>query len=158
MATTPNGWPYVLPADHPLEFPAISQQLANLLESRFAAGATLGALTPVSGWKDYGSSYGGLYVTKVGRIVTVDAMLTLTANLGVTAGQDVPIATLPGWAYPLRSYLGPGVFADASGVAPIFCRLTVQSNGVVSFVPSVAKTMTANTGWVGATCSFRSAT
>lgn len=31
-AMTPGGWPYVLPADHPLEYPAQSQSLANLLE------------------------------------------------------------------------------------------------------------------------------
>lgn len=39
MATTANGWPYVVPADHPLEYPALSQQLANLLESRLGTAA-----------------------------------------------------------------------------------------------------------------------
>lgn len=32
-ATTPGGWPYVLPADHPLEYPAQSQQLATALDA-----------------------------------------------------------------------------------------------------------------------------
>ena len=32
-ATTPGGWPYVLPADHPVEYPAASQNLANKLEA-----------------------------------------------------------------------------------------------------------------------------
>lgn len=31
--TTAHGWPYVTPDDHPVEFPAASQALANKLES-----------------------------------------------------------------------------------------------------------------------------
>lgn len=30
---TPNGWPYVTPDDHPKEYPAVSQQLAEKLET-----------------------------------------------------------------------------------------------------------------------------
>lgn len=33
MATTPAGWPYVQPADKPKEYPAVSQQLANKLQT-----------------------------------------------------------------------------------------------------------------------------
>jgi hypothetical protein len=36
MATTASGYPYVVPADHPKEYPAASQALANLLQTRFA--------------------------------------------------------------------------------------------------------------------------
>ena len=32
-ATSPGGFPYVLPADHPLEYPAQSQQLATVLDA-----------------------------------------------------------------------------------------------------------------------------
>lgn len=42
MATTANGWPYVEPADHPLEYPAVSQQLANKLESKVTGRYSLG--------------------------------------------------------------------------------------------------------------------
>jgi len=32
--TTTNGWPYVTPDDHPFEFPAASQTLANKLDAQ----------------------------------------------------------------------------------------------------------------------------
>ena len=32
-ATSPGGFPYVLPSDHPLEYPAASQQLTNALDA-----------------------------------------------------------------------------------------------------------------------------
>lgn len=43
-ATTPGGFPYVLPADHPLEYPAMSQQLATLLD-QLAAGLSVMSVT-----------------------------------------------------------------------------------------------------------------
>lgn len=36
-ANTAQGWPYILPADHPLEYPAQSQQMANVLGARLGA-------------------------------------------------------------------------------------------------------------------------
>lgn len=36
--TTANGWPYVTPDDHPKEFPAASQALAQKLDTFYKSG------------------------------------------------------------------------------------------------------------------------
>ena len=74
MAVTANGWPYVEPADKPLEYPALSQQLATKLDPYTPLLPALTTLTPASGWMDIGGGYGGLFVTKQGRIVVIDAV------------------------------------------------------------------------------------
>lgn len=73
MATTPNGWPYVAPTDHPLEYPAVSQQLANLLNSR-VLDSDMAWTQPASllnGWQNYSGSFFPFRYRKTAGLVTV---------------------------------------------------------------------------------------
>lgn len=88
MATTANGWPYVEPADHPLEYPAVSQQLANMLDA--ASGWQTWSPTPA------GATYSSLLAAYTKRdklvVATVKAVVaTVTGDISFT----VPPATVP---------------------------------------------------------------
>lgn len=47
--TTTDGWPYVTPDDHPKEYPAASQQLAEKLSTAQSGGFVNGLVTNGSG-------------------------------------------------------------------------------------------------------------
>lgn len=153
---TAGGWPYVTPEDHPLEFPALSQQLANKLESS-GATAALGALTPSAGWADFGGIYAGLFVTKNGRQVIVDAMLKPTSDIAMTAGGTYNVATVPAAYWPARSVYAPAAYR-LSGTVPVAGVIQVTPSGTVSFNPSAAGTITAAAGYVAIALPYRSAT
>lgn len=53
-ATTPNGWTYLLPSDHPLEYPAATQQQAQKLDVGDPWAQLTGSVTPTaSAWAQF---------------------------------------------------------------------------------------------------------
>jgi hypothetical protein len=82
---TANSWPYVTPDDHPKEYPAASQALANKLESLVGAGSRGGNMqlleTIASGTGNY----------------WLDAAGTPTVWGGVTPGADYLQVPVAGW-------------------------------------------------------------
>lgn len=155
MATTTGGWPYVESTDHPLEYPAVSQQMATQLE--ISSTQTLGTLTPLAGWVDYGGANAGLHATKQGRGVVLGAMLKPSADTPVTAGSNYSIATVPSAMRPARDTIAPCVY-KLSGGPPVLGMLTMTSGaGTVIFTPSTTGTMTwAGAGYVSVSVAYRS--
>lgn len=155
-ANTPGGWPYVLPEDHPLEFPAHSQALANKLQTD--ATIVIAAMTPATGWADFGTSYGGLYVTKQGRLVTLGGLVKPTADKAVVTTAEYMLATLVAAYYPAADLIVPAAFKLSSASAPLSGFLSVYKNGNVSLSPGTAGTILAASGWVAIAATYRSAT
>lgn len=118
---------------------------------------TLGTVTPVSGWADLGGMYAGLQATKQGRMVTVNALLKPTSDKAVSAGVAFDVANVPAAMVPSTAVILSGIYATA-GAAPLVCRFTVQTSGLVQCMPAVAGTILAATGWVAVSITYRSAT
>jgi hypothetical protein len=80
--TTISGWPYITPDDHPKEFPAHSQALANMLESQRVGGVI------------HASS-------SVPSSTTADNALTVAGTPatwgGVTANSSSLVVPVKGW-------------------------------------------------------------
>lgn len=117
MATTPNGVPYVLPADHPLEYPTVSQQLANKVDTLFA-GDLWTAWTPtLIGFT--AQSVTARYRRTPGGLCTVQARFAVQAVTG-TPGFSVPViptADAPGsgFAHDVGSLRYPLTLLVTSG-------------------------------------------
>lgn len=105
MATTPNGWPYVLPADHPLEFPALSQALADKLDHDLGAADVWTAWTPAV-TNGTASAADCRYRRTPGGLLTIDAHLTMSAVTG-NLTFSLPIAAA-------KATYGVAVFEDVS--------------------------------------------
>lgn len=153
-ATTPGGFPYVLPADHPLEFPSHSQALANTLESMDLAPVA-DVLTPAAGWADYGGVYAGLLASKVGSLVVLEGMLKRTSDLTVGAGSYYTIGQAPAPFWPTHSVAGAAVtnFPTAGGA---LARILVSNSGGVQMAPASAGTF-ATGMWITFTIAYRAA-
>lgn len=150
-STNPGGWPYLLPEDHPLEYPAHTQQLATLLDTGMQ-----GVLTPASGWAEYGAAFTGLFATRMGPLVTIEAMLKRTgANISLVVGTNMTIATLPVGFRPLHTVVCAGVLAPVGGASNTPCRLDFTVDGSVIAVALATGTMTQNSGWAFAAGTFR---
>lgn len=143
---TPKGYPYVEPADFPFEYPAMSQQQAQHLESTMWAEA---AWTPADSWADQGGAYTGLHVSRSGSVVNISGNLKRTADLvmpaagtAYTVGQ-LPAGTAPSGFFPPYARYGSGWLILASTLgAPTPCRVAVLATGAISFAAPVAGTIT----------------
>ena len=151
---TAGGWPYVTPDDHPLEYPAFSQQFALFAEAQ--AAAVLGTLTPASGWVDYGTSAGGMHVTRQGKLVTINALMKRTSDLALVVNTGVDVATVPAGLRPAASTFDATFYQLTATGAPVLGRLVVHQTGQVQLFPSAAGTLT-TTGLVAVTIPYRAA-
>lgn len=98
-ATTANGWPYVLPDDRPVEFPAHSQALAEMLD----AGSRWTSWSPtLNGFTC--SAVSAYYARSKGGVVHVNALFTIAAVTGPTT-----------FVLPINS------LGDAQGNAMLLC-------------------------------------
>lgn len=152
MATTAAGWPYVEPADHPLEYPTVSQQLATKLESD--ASMTLGLIVPLAPWAD---ALTGMYATRVGKLVVVEAALKHTSGVTLGAGVFVNVGTLPVGFRPTMNRGQGGVSIYTGSAFAQNGTVEFQSNGNIRIAAIVATTLAANTGTVSFLASFRGA-
>lgn len=137
MATTPNGYPYVAPADHPLEFPASSQQLANVLDTRVGPATTTGALVVYGGWTLVSSQ-----VERRNGWVAVRGVLS--KSTAPAAGEQ--IAWLPTGYNPTMEWFGYAFGAVASGGGHKIYIVSVDVNNSVkirgSAMPAAAEQIT----------------
>ena len=139
-----SGWPYVTPDDHPIDFPAHSLALSNLLESRVRLRGH--AVQKVAGQHDIPIG------TPVGFAATISGIAIGTPVLGIIThigGLDtgtVPSETyvtsqftgadmLPGWLHPFeftfaldaekwRTFVVPAI-ATATTVSLTYTVITV---------------------------------
>lgn len=154
MATTADGWPYVLPSDKPVEFPAHSQALANLLESRWDTYETSGVVTLTSPWAV--GSGGQAIVTRSGGVVTLELLLTVTSNVTLSASWNA-VGTVPSGFRPLTSRWIPAQINTGSAYtsAPGFVELTTA--GALGARHIAGATLTANTAILNCAITYRGA-
>ena len=150
--TTADGWPYILPADHPLEYPAQSQALANLLDSRGLAGE-LTTWTPRAPWV----ASGQLLVTRIGPLVLVDGTVVPTTQQALTAGANVIIGDVPPDLRPQQSTNGFGAIAD-NGSYPAFVRGTITNTGDVRVRLGSQAVTVQTAGYIAVNVVYRIAT
>lgn len=121
-ANTAGGWPYVLPADHPLEFPTHSQALAQQLDAVAGSGQ----------WTSYSPTVGGAVYSAVvaaylkrGTLVTVVVKATVTSVSGdltfslPTQAHTDQVGGSAGTARMMpagTTYLGHVIVGSATGV------------------------------------------
>lgn len=152
-ATTADGWPYALPSDARVDWPATSQSIANLLESRWDTYQAAGVLTPSSGWVVM-SGQAATY-TRASGIVVVQGVLGPTST--VALGQNpVNLASLPAGARPVSTVYGTGHVSTGSAPAPP-CAVEVTVGGTIRAFTASAASLAANTGCILFNLSFRSA-
>lgn len=100
--TTAGGWPYVTPDDHPKEYPAASQQLAEKIDARLVALPAAVATGTVS--------TAGVGVTFPAGRFTAPPIVTATGE-----SNDSTIVTIAGVTaagFTVRAF-------DAAGVAKV---------------------------------------
>lgn len=126
--TTANGWPYVTPDDHPKEFSAASQALAQKLENDLGGD---------SGWSGAGIVFGNGFTAytsaswaspeyrRIGDIVYVRGAVQRGTPW---AAGDVPL-NIPAPFRPSARWLGQGVDISPNGD----CALTGSGTGAVGF-------------------------
>ena len=140
--TSPEGWPYILDNDHPIEYPAYSQSLATLMDSRWDTYQSTAPLTPSAGWSDF-SATATTVVTRAAGLVAVEFNLKKSADLAITAGGAVQIATVPAGFLPIHDANTIG--GITIGGVLTACRMRVQkTTGVLQLIPSAAGTIQAN--------------
>lgn len=140
-ANTPGGWPYVLPADHPVEYPVQSQQLATLLDTRAPANVN-GLLTPATNWAEYGSPFAGLFATRQGGMVTIEAVLRSTTTITFVAGTPIQVASLPVGLRPVHDLFLPALSSPPGGYASAMAYISTL--GTVSLALFVGGSMPTN--------------
>jgi hypothetical protein len=122
-----------------------------------ATAVTTGTLVPAAGWQDYGSSYGGLHVTRQGPQVICTGLLQRNAALAVTNGGAYLMGTIPTGFQPSSSIIALGTLSmTGSNTSLVSCRLTLDVGGGLAFVGPATGTMPIG-GWVGYTISYRGA-
>lgn len=142
--TTTSGWPYVTPDDHPVEYPAASQALANLLEARSRiVVAAKGA--DQTGIASGGSA--GFSATLTGLTVGQEVLVAITAVSAATS------ATVPAAAF-LQATVTGGTVAPTLGPQQTTPTASGQAFQTV-FVGRV--TATASTVTVSYTMTFSNA-
>jgi len=155
MATTADGWPYVVPADHPVEYPAVSQTLADLLEARWDTWQTEGQAVPGTGWADFSGGGLGLMCTKAAGLVVAELSLKATSALTLTAGWTAA-ATLPVGFRPRATRQFPLMIHTGSAyAAPGYAE--INSAGGVGFRSVTSAALAANTGYCHCIAVFRGA-
>lgn len=140
----------------PLGTPPLTVWQAAVRDAIKANETGLAVLTPSAGWVDY-TTAPGMYVTRQGRLVTIDAALSPTSNLAVTAGSGIVIATIPAGFRPARGVTAPGWYNYAASGMGAAAKLIIGTDGTVSFIPTVAGTINAGTNSVAIPVSYRSA-
>lgn len=148
--TSPEGWPYILDDDHPIEYPAYSQSLATLMDSRWDTYQATTTLAPFTGWADYGSGY-ALHMTRHADMVTIQAALKPTADATISA-TPVQIATIPAGWRPVGSIAAVAVYYTGSAVG--FMRLLLDGTGMVRVTAPTSVTIT-TAGYIGFAITFR---
>lgn len=134
--TTPNGWPYVLPDDRPVEFPTLSQQLAQKLDT----AETWVAWTPSVG----GATYSTLTAAyqKRGTLVTVVVKGTVSAVSGPMSFSlpvNVHADQIGGAIGVARAVIGAGyyLFVHASGTATAAVAVHGPNGAITNTSPTV---------------------
>ena len=129
--TTPNGWPYVTPDDHPLEFPAHSQALAQKLEAVVAIrSATVSLATNWAGSITL-KRYGTLIVATVNSVRKV---VTPTANELI---GSIPTGFRPD---PVAAFLFPIPTADGnSGTGTSLLVVVASTAQIKTYNPAPAE-------------------
>ena len=151
-ANTTDGWPYILPADHPLDDPGQSQALANLLDSRWDTYQSTAVMTPAAGWAD--NSGGGLLLTKFSGMVTGQRNLKPTTDTSVTV-TPIVVATLPVGFRPAVSGITAGIVSSAG--AFYSCRFALDGNGNVRLNTFANVSVLATNGYAGCLFTYRGA-
>jgi hypothetical protein len=134
---TANGWPYVQPADHPLDYPTLSQQLATKLES------AIGGLTPIGGHMylatNVPSAVGGTTQLAQNAAATLWGGVTITSNALV-----VPAAGL------YRIALSGGYASNGSGtIRALWALLTTDATPANAGALGSVVPANGNTGGIG---------
>ena len=124
------------------------------VDTRLAA--VLGTLTPAAGWADYGTSAGGMHVTRQGALVTVNALLKRTSDLALVVGTGVTVAVVPAGLRPAASTFGATFYQLTGTSAPLVGRLVTATDGTIQLFPSAAGTLT-TTGLLAVTVTYRGA-
>lgn len=86
MASTVSGWPYVTPTDKPLEYPAVSQNLANKLEAAIPAQ-----------WAAWTPTFTSMTVESASCFYQIapSGLVSLTCSISVATMGSVPQISLP---------------------------------------------------------------
>lgn len=110
-ANTPGGWPYLLPADHPVEYPAQSQTLATKLDTVAVKGdpAWTTPATLLNGWVNVAAPAAPFRYRKVSGTVHVQATVK-SGTLGA------PVFTLPAGYRPDANLTVYGQSVSGTGV------------------------------------------
>lgn len=137
----------------PLGTPPLTAWQAAVRDALTPLVSTMGALTPRAGWADYGSSYAGMFATKQGRVVTIDAMFKPTADTALTV-SSVTLADVPAGWRPTRDVIAPVVYKLTTGF-PAFGAVTITTAGAVIFGPGANGTILAASGYVSLNLSYR---
>jgi len=149
MATTASGWPFVQPADHPVEFPASSQTLANLLESRVQSAAV--AWTTVAPWQVFSGS--ALQITQIGKLVTLTGLVSPTSSQTLAAGAAVNIGSIPTAQRPITAQVGYATVLHSTAYAG---GQAYVAAGTLQFIPVGTASITVPTsGFIGFNLSYR---
>ena len=116
MATTTRGIPYVEPTDNPLDYPEVSQQLAELLEIRLPkSGTVLAAFTAVNTNSDTVVTFPIPYPTTV---ADADVAVNVTPVAGQT-GNTWAVLNITRTGFTLRA-------KRDSGTASVTYNYTAQ--------------------------------
>jgi hypothetical protein len=112
-------------------------------------------VTPAASWQDYGGNYAGLWLTRVGKHVTVEGLLKrITATLAVTANTFYTVGSVPvGWR-PAHNWTCPALYS-LTGTGFVMGELEFSaSTGDILWSPSASGTMGIG-GWITLAGSYR---
>lgn len=142
---SPDGWPYILDDDHPMEYPAYSQSLATLMDSRWDTYQTEGLVGISGGWADFGSGAGTSIVTRSGGMVTVEFAVKRTTDYSWSGSTPFAFGWVPAGFLPVHDVNFSGVMQTTVGYTA--CRLRVMPSNAIQVVPFTA-TGTVGTGMI----------
>lgn len=138
--TTPGGWPYALPADARVDWPATSQQLANKLEQE-SAGFDWIPFSPaltnaVASQMDaaYMRTREGLLIASVGFTVTSvsgDIYLAMPVAASKTAVTNAYMKDANG-----GSYVGAAILVATSTLVHVYAQDTSATHSRVALTSS----------------------
>jgi hypothetical protein len=130
--------------------PTVPAQAAT---KRYADG-TKSLWTIVSGWADYAAPYSGLYVTKVGGLVTIEGLVMPTADW-TPDGNARQIGTLPPGYLPSHDLIVGALHSTATGYQVGALELT--SSGLLRYNTKVTTVVRGNADYVCVNASYRAA-
>jgi hypothetical protein len=131
----------------------------DYVDGQISALATTDVLTATSPWSDYGGVFAGLYITRMGDIVTVQGLFKVNASgLTVAAGSAYNLASIPVGFRPSAQIIDiAGCSNNGASQLTHYLRLDYTTAGVLQFVPNAAFTFTASAGWIAVNTSYRGA-